>query len=282
MGGVDIVPIEAKDYDGYKLICAVGYNKALSEDMDKLESYVENGGKLFMGIAQLTTTTLRDDIENYKLDYIDHSLVTKIAPKINFVDDSLCGAKIRVNNSIPENATILVQTDSGNALIYEIKIGDGKVYLLNTLEYAGNPAIYQAIRSFVASLSEEIFAEENVWVKADDKVEFAVYEQEDGSKHIYFLAIDWFDATCPTHTATLRIHDFEYSVNVRYGTMIKAVISSNIAAWFDSEDCDVLEVSESGIKVQGIGHGKLFVAKSGEIKTIDVDFSENSVLTMEF
>ncbi len=281
MGGVDILPIEAKDFRDYKLLCAIGYNKALPEDMDKLESFVLNGGKLFMGIAQLATTTLRSDIESYDLEYIEHRFAKTVASDISFVDDSLSGAKIRINASIPKDATVLKYTDCGNALIYEITVGDGKVYLLNTLEYAGNPAIYQAVRSFVASLSKEIFAEENVWVKADDKVEFAVYEQEDGSKHIYFLAIDWFDATCPTHTATLRIDDFEYSVNVRYGIMIKAVISSNIAAWFDSEDCDVLEVSESGIKVQGIGHGKLFVAKSGEIKTIDVYFSENSVLTME-
>lgn len=281
MGGVDIIPIEAKDFDGYKLICAVGYNKALSEDMDKLEDFVYGGGKLFIGLAQLSTTTLRSAIENYNLDYIDHPFVKSIAPEINFVEDTLYGTTIHINNNIPEGATVLKHTNGGNALIYKISVGNGTVYILNTLEYAGNTAIYSTVHDFVATVSEESFAEERVWAKGDDRVQFAVFNQTDGSKHIYFLAIDWFDASCPSHTATLRISENEYPITVRYGTMIKAVVSGDVAAWFDSEDQDVLEVAESCVKVQGIGSGRLFVAKRGKIKTIDVDFSENSVFAME-
>ena len=281
MGGVDILPIEAKDFDGYRLLCAIGYNKALDEDMDKLQSFVECGGGLFIGLAQLTTTTLRADIEAYKLDYIDHSFVKTIAPKINFVEDSFSGAKIRVNTNIPENATVLKQTDDGNALIYEITVGNGTVYVLNTLEYAGNPAIYEAVKDFVASISKESFADEKVWAKGDENVQFAVYQQEDGSKHFYFLAIDWFDANEPIHTAKIILNNCEYPIDVRYGTMIKAVVSDNVAAWFDCEECDVLKVCKNAVKVQGIGNGRLFVAKNGEIKVIDVDFSEKSLFTVE-
>jgi hypothetical protein len=63
--------------------------------------------------------------------------------------------------------------------------------------------------------------------------------------------------------------------------MIKAVATDNIAGWIDCEECDVLEISENAVKVQGIGSGRLFVAKNGEIKVIDIDFSEKSLLTLE-
>ena len=281
MGGIDILPIEAKGFDGYKLLCAVGYNKALSEDMDKLESFVTNGGKLFIGLAQMSVTTNRDDIENYDLQYIDHPFVKAVAPEISFVEDALDGKAIRVNGNIPENATVLKQTDGGRALIYEIKVGEGRVYLLNTLEYAGNPAINAAVKEFVASVSREIFDEERVWAKGDDVVNFAAFEQNDGSRHIYFLSIDWFDAAEPTHTATIRVGDNDYPIDVRYGTMIKVVANEKVAAWFDCEDCDVLEVSENTIRVQGVGQGKLFVARNGEIKTFDVDFNDKSLFDVE-
>lgn len=280
MGGVDILPIEAKDFDGYKLLCAIAYNKALTEDMDKLSSYVSGGGKLFIGLAQLATTTLRADIEKYNLDYIDHSFVKAIAPEISFVDDCLCGAKIRVNVNLPEGAKVLKQTDSGSPLIYEISVGNGVVYVLNTLEYAGNPAIYSNVKDFVASLSAESFAEEVVWARGDDRVQFAVFSQEDGSKHVYFLAIDWFDASAPMHTAALRVGEYEYPVEVHYGTMIKAVASGNVAAWFDSEDCDVLEIAKDGIKVQGVGIGILNIAQNGKVKKVETDFADSSVKTI--
>lgn len=281
MGGIDILPIEAADYSDYPLICAIGYNKALDEDMDKLSAYVTGGGKLFIGLAQLSTTTLRADIESYNLDYIDHSFVKNIATEISFIEDTVGGKAVRVNRNIPECATVLMRTDSGNALIYEISLGDGKVYLLNTLEYAGNPAIYAIVKDFVAGISKMSFAEEKIWARGDDIVQFAVFDQADGTRHIYFLAIDWFDASSPTHTATLRVGEYEYPVKVRYGTMIKAVASCDVAAWFDNEECDVLEITKDGIRVQGIGTGILNVAKNGDVIKVETDFTDSSVKTIK-
>ncbi len=282
MGNVDILPIESADYSDYPLLCAIGYNKALPEDMDKLSAYVSGGGRLFIGFAQLSTTTLRADIENYKLDYIDHSFVNSIAPEISLVEDSVDGKPIRVNAKVPEYVNVLRQTDGGNALIYEMNLGDGKVYFLNTLEYAGNSALIATVKNFIGELSEKCFSNEKIWARGDDTVQFAVYGQEDGSKHIYFLSIDWFDASAPTHTAALRIDEYEYPVEVRYGTMIKAVAIDKIAAWFDSEECDVLEINSDGIKVQGVGNGTLNIAENGSITRLETDFSDASVKVIKF
>ena len=281
MGNIDILPIEAADYSDYPLLCAIGYNKAFSEDMDKLEKYVSCGGKLFLGLAQLTVTTLIADIEKYNLNYIQHSFVDSIAPEIAFVEDSVDGKTIRVNAKLPKGATVIKQTDGGNALIYELSMGDGKVYLLNTLEYAGNPAIYTKVKEFIAEMSETCFSKEKIWARGDDIVQFAVYAQENGDRHIYFLSTDWYNADMPTHTAKLIIDENEYDVNISYGTMLKAVVSGRVGAWFDNEDCDVLEISDGRIRVQGSGKGLLNIANEGVSRKIKVDFTDSSVKSIK-
>ena len=227
------------------------------------------------------TTTNRDAIESYDLSYIEHPFFKMVAGEFSFVDDSIEGNAIHVNANLPEGATVIKETDGGNALIYEINVGSGKVLVLNTLEYAGAPALYGYIRNFVADLSAQQFALEDIWAEGDDIVQFTAYKQANGDMHIYFLATDWYHADAPVHTAFLRIGDFKYPINISYGTMIKAVGSGNVGAWFDNEDCDVLEIADGMIKVQGIGSGKLFVAKNGLVSEREVDFSANSVLTVE-
>ena len=282
MGNVDVVAIEANDYLGYSLLCAVAYNKAMDEDMDKLFAYVREGGKLFIGLAQFSTTTNRDDIEAYNLSYIEHPFAEKVIGKVNFVEDTFDGKAIRVNSTIPEGAVVLKETDSGRALIYEMSVGEGKVIMLNTLEYAGNPAIYSFVRGFVAEISAEQFDSEKVWAEGDGAVQFVVYKQENGDSHIYFLSTDWYNADEPEHSVSLRIGEQKYEINIAYGTMIKAVVSDNVGAWFDNEDCDVLEIADGKIKVQGVGVGKLYIAENGVTIEITVDFSENSVQYVKF
>ena len=108
-------------------------------------------------------------------------------------------------------------------------------------------------------------------------MQFATYKQENGDSHIYFLATDWYTADEPVHSAFLRICEHKYAINIAYGTMIKAVVSGNTGAWFDCENCDVLEIKDGKIKVQGVGIGKLFVARSGYVVEQIVNFGEKSV-----
>ena len=101
-------------------------------------------------------------------------------------------------------------------------------------------------------------------------------------RHIYFLSTDWYNADMPMHTAKIRIGERKFDVNIAYGRMLKAVVSCGVGAWFDSEDCDVIEITDNKITVQGTGIGKLSIAQNGEEKTVVVDFSESSVLYIEF
>jgi hypothetical protein len=98
--------------------------------------------------------------------------------------------------------------------------------------------------------------------------------------HFYFLSTDWYCADEPMRVAKLRIGENKYDVEINFGRMIKAVVSGNTGAWFDNEDCDVLEICGNTVTVQGTGIGTLFVAKDGILRRITVDFSDASVKTI--
>lgn len=280
-GSVDVLPIEAKDYSEYPLICAVAYNKALDEDMDKLSAYVNGGGTLFIGTAQLTVTTDIEDIRNYNLKYTSHPFAKQISTLSEFMEDSYNGNEIHVCASIPENATVLVTTDNGKALIYSIEIGKGKAVVLNTLEYAANPAICPLVRETLKKLGDEAFDKEYAWAEGDDVIQFTAYKQDNGDVHFYFLSTDWYCADEPERTAKIRIGNDKYDVRISFGRMIKALVSNGVGAWFENEECDVLEISGGKICVQGTGEGILNIAANGEQRRVKVCFDENSVQTIE-
>lgn len=280
-GSIDVIPIEAKDFYEYPLLCAIGYNKALDEDMDKLSAYVQSGGTLFIGTAQLSVTTDRSDIENYALAYTSHPFAKQISTLSDFVKDTYEGKNIRVCSSIPKNATVIVKTDSGNALIYSLTLGEGRVIVLNTLEYAGNPAIYGLVKKTLKALGDEAFNNEYTWAEGDDVVQFTVYKQENGDMHFYFLSTDWYCADEPNRVAKLRIGSDKYDVNINFGRMLKAVVSGNVGAWFESENCDVLEISDGKITVQGTGTDVLNIVQNGKARCITVDFTDNSIRALD-
>lgn len=280
-GFVDLIPIEAADYSEYPILFAVGYNKAVAEDMDKLSRYAREGGVLFIGAAQLTTTTDRTALENYELDYISHPFASEITTLSDLVPDTYGGEKIHIFASVPEGATVLHRTDCGRALIYSLSYGKGRIILLNTLEYAGNPAIYALVKETVKTLGEEMFEREYAWAEGDEVVQFTAYKQENGDTHFYFLSTDWYCPDEPTRVATLRIGEHRYDVPISYGRMLKAVVSGDVGAWFDSEACDVLEVSPDGVKVQGSGTGTLSICRGGSTKPVTLDFSDASIKIIE-
>jgi hypothetical protein len=59
--------------------------------------------------------------------------------------------------------------------------------------------------------------------------------------------------------------------------MIKTVAADGIAAWFESENNDVLSIENGCITVQGCERGELFVARDGRLDRIDVDLRESSL-----
>lgn len=280
-GNVDIIPIEQEDYSAYSLLVALGYNKATEEDFNKLQAYVEQGGTLILGRAQCAVTTKRSDVVRLNHTYLDHPFRLAIAPDGDFEADTYQGHPVTVG-LVPTDATPVLFTDSGKALAHAISIEKGKVILVNVKEYAGNEGIALVYQEILDRILPEILAKEPVYAEGNEDVQFAIYDQADGGKHVYFMATDWYnDPALPRH-GILTVEGNRYSVPAPLGSPIKTVVKNGVAVWCNDWENDVLNVTEASFTAQGKGDSVFTVAKDGTVQEISVDFAENAVVTVAF
>ena len=107
-----------------------------------------------------------------------------------------------------------------------------------------------------------------------DDVETAAYEQGDGIRHYYVLAVDWFRAPEPLRHASLRLGQNRYPVELPFGVMLKIVTDGKRAAWCLSEEGEVLRLEPEGAVVQGAGLQTFCLAQNGELRTVEANFDE--------
>ena len=275
-GNIDIVPIEAASYEPYRMVAMVGYNCAMAEDLDKLEAYVKNGGTLLIGWPQLSTTTWREDVVSLNHEYLQHPFVTAIAGNPHFVSQHVDGRPVEVGTG-PVGAEVVIRTDEGLPLITRKAYGAGAVYFVNAKCYAADPAIADRFLAVVDSLTAATLADEPHYIQADDVVQFTAYQQPDGSRHYYLLAIDWFNPKDTPHSAALLLNGASHEVSVPWGAMIKMVVNGSSAAWCESEDGEVLSVDAEGAVVQGIDNCVFHVIVDGKERVVTVDFADEAV-----
>jgi len=247
-GNVDVIPAEGKaeTFADYKLLVYMGYNNLSAEDAGKLVSYIENGGKVLMTKAHLTSTT---DIEKVRMGELEFT-----------------------NNPFD------LEGIEGELLTK--KIGKGTLYVFNTNNYPYD--IREQYASVMKELITQVQSEEYVWAQCGNDVEFSCFKQKDDTTNLYFLAVDWYNPSTAKRKAGLKIGDNEYNVEVPFGELIKVVCYKNVAVWSETETSEILEVSDTGMKVQGIGFAKFCVAKNGEISTYQVDFVAQNVRFVSF
>lgn len=275
-GNVDIVPIENEEFSRYRLLVAPGYNKALPEDMDKFDAYVRRGGKLIIGWPQLAVTTDRKAVVNYDHWYIDHPFRNAVAAECCFVEDTYNGKALRVSCHKCD-APVLLRTDSGRPLVYEISLGEGSVLFVNTKEYVGNDAVYEVYTKVLDLAVPQCLAGEEAYGKGKENVQFSVFDQGNGQKHIYFLATDWYSDSAAARKGELVLDGTAYPVEVPFGQLVKAVSCGGKAVWPAEDICEVVSFDGKTAKVQGVGKAEFRVAKNGKVETVMVDFSENTV-----
>lgn len=275
-GNVDIIPIENQDYSKYRLLLAPGYNRALPEDMDKLMDYVTRGGKLVIGWPQLSVTTNREDVVNGKHWYTDHPFARQITGREDFVEDTFEGKKLHVSVH-PCDMPVLLKTDSGRTLVYSVNLGSGTVYFINTREYVGNDAVAEVYRRVLDLVVPACLEEETIYARGNEDVQFAVYDQGNGQKHIYLLATDWYRDPDALRMGELVLDGITYPVEVPFGQLVKAVSCGGKAVW-PCEDCnEVLSFDGKRAKVQGVGEAAFCVAANGSVKKVTVDFTKTPV-----
>lgn len=279
-GNVDVIPIEQQEYSDYSLLVAPGYNKALEEDFDKIHQYVENGGTLIIGWPQTSVTTNRVDVVELNHTYIYHKFCSAVFSNPIFTEETYQGHPISVAPT-PMEAEILLKTDQGSTLVYQMHVGSGTVIVVNAKEYAGSEGVMAAYQEIFRQVVPKIIGEELVYAEGNDDVQFAVYPQSDGSYHVYFMAVDWFHESEALRTGVLKVGRQHYAVGVSFGTPVKVVVNHQIAVWSQNPETEILSVLPKTVLVQGSGEDILMVAREGVTEEIQVDFSECALQIIE-
>lgn len=278
MGNIDAIPIESGRnlLSRYPVLAFMGYNCAQEDDFARLEEYVREGGTLIMSRAHMTDTTVLEDIAAYRLHYTDsHLSFTDGAPQ--FADTTVGGIDMQICVNMQVSDRILAKSDDEQALVCEYTLGKGKVILFNTNAYPAHPAIRPLYEKELARAMGALAGAEQFWAECADDVQFTAYNQPDGSRHIYLLAVDWYRDPALVRSCRLRLNGHCYEVRMPFGMMIKAVSDGQRAAWPHSEDGEVLSLSPAGARVQGTGKVMFTLAQDGTARDICVNFSNASV-----
>lgn len=276
-GQIDAIPMENGRFDDYKLLVFAGYNKATGNDFDRIYNYAETGGRVVLTWAHLSDTTFKPDIDNKNFNIISHTITEKLAKeKPLFEKDFVNGNEIKVCVNLPDDIEIIEKTDKGQALIYSVNAGKGKIYLLNALTYPGDEAVFHYYENLVKTLNDRILETENNRIICGNDVEYATYIQENGQMHFYCLAVDWYNETKSKRKMSLKINNDIYDIELNFGEILKIVADKDFATWTESKSSEILYVDDKKAIVQGCDKDSLFVAKNGKIKKYKLNFENNS------
>ena len=272
-GNLDVIPAEGKAelWQEYGAAIFMGYNRCEKDDAKKIAAYIKQGGKALLTDAHLTVTSSRRDILDGNIVIKKNALVmTEGAPK--FVKDTVGGVELLVCANPAPCDEVLAYTDSGRPLICIYPMGKGTLTVFHTKEYPAHSAIRALYENEIKRICKETVDKEYVWAETGDDVEFAVYEQENGSRHIYFLAVDWYRQPDFDRSATLRLGGVRYSIPVPFGVMLKCVCNKDVAVIAESEDGEVISVRDGIATLQGEGVVSFRICKDGEQRVETVDF----------
>lgn len=276
-GNTDIIPIEKHDFSRYRAISFAAYNQADTRDLDALLSYVENGGTLVMGWPHLSTTTNRDSIEAGRLSFIDHPLVDAVAGShALFARDFYCGNPVDICRDVHFDE-IIATTDSGLPLAFIKNLGKGQVFFVNAAQYPAHAAVKPIYETIVSEISDRINAAEDSFIECGEDVGFTIFDQADGGRHIYVLAVDWYHSPETKRKAVLRLGDQKYALDVPFGSMLKIAVKDSIAVWSEDESVEVLLITGNIITVQGYGRQTVRIAVDGKVLEKEIDFTDNAL-----
>ena len=277
-GCADVLPVESDpaQYARYKALIFAGYNRALPADLDKLYEYLLNGGTALMTRAHFAAETNREKIRAYDFSPVGHAAAfLEGAPE--WAESAVNGVPVSVAVNLKPGCEILRKTDNGLPLYVQYRVGKGILRLVNANAYPAHPAVWALYEGETRSLLKSLAAAEASYIECGNDVQFTVYDQPDGARHIYVTPVDWYVDPARVRKAVLRAGEDLYPVELPFGVMTKIVINGGKAAWPLSEDGEVLAVSADGIRVQGCGAVKFAVAESGKFEVRDVDFTREAV-----
>ncbi len=268
-------------FENYKAISFTGYNKPEERDLENLLAFVQTGGTLIAGWPHLSIATNRKDIESGKLSIISHKLVDYLCADANeFISDTYCGNSITVCPNVKCD-DVIATTDSGYPLAFIKRIGLGQVFFINAMQYPAHNGVRFIYEAIISEVSDNLNSEERIFLSCGKDIAFTVYDQKDGARHIYVLAVDWHNDNSIMHHADLRLGKQKYKIDVPFGSMMKIVAKDSLAAWSEDEAVEVLLITGNVITLQGYGKTKINIAKNGEIIARDIDFTHKPIQAIQ-
>ena len=129
-------------------------------------------------------------------------------------------------------------------------------------------------------MTPAIIKGEHIYAEGDEKVQFTVYERDDGSREIYFASTDWYSSD-RNGFGGLRLENTVYTVPVPFGAPTKVVASGNLAIYPLKAENEVISIKNGEVLVQGEGKAEFVVLTDGTSKTVEVDFTEVGVQKLE-
>lgn len=283
LGNVDVVPVEHGDLSRYAALIFAGYNAMSENELERLSAYVENGGTLVCSWAHFSDTTLWDDVTNYRLNITENKITKRLlkgAPE--FVSDNVCGKEIKVCTKLSEQGSVIEKTDGGLPLIYVADYKKGKIVLVNSLYYPGNESVFPVYEKVVKAVTKECLQKELCMVVCGEDVEYTIFEQDDGTRHYYFTAVDWYNPSMEKRCAKMVFEGSSYCIEMGFGEIVKVVIDGHRAVWPLDDSAEVLSVSDQFFTVQGVGLQKFCIAADGVVNACEVDFGDDCVRTIKF
>ncbi|GHU58307.1 hypothetical protein FACS189444_1780 [Spirochaetia bacterium] len=278
-GNIDALPVEAdlSRFREYKVLSFLGYNRAEKEDLDRLWAYVSGGGTLVMGWPHLAVTTDRRELEQYRHHYLSHALTDYLGGTPDFTEAETPQGPLHAFAGISPAGETLEKTADGIPLIQRYSIGGGALYFINVREYPAAAAARPLYEKVLTRLSDERIRDEPCFIRCGNDVQFSIYDQDDGSRHLYVLAVDWYNEPDTPRRADLLIGGSAYELRLPFGVLLKIVVSAQAGAWALSEDGEVLSVTEDGFSAQGMGIVDFQYASGGILKTKRLDFTQEPV-----
>lgn len=280
-GHVDVMPIEKGKYEGYKLLAFLGHNTADRNDLDGVLSFIQKGGTLLTTWAHLSFATRLDDIQNHRFKYLYHPLTEPLTDEKPIFEDRLYqGQVLSAAVNLPNGIKVLEHTDDGTPLVYEVKMGEGKVVLVNCTYHPANEVIRSLYERLLIEFQAQYAAEETSEITCGNDVQYTIYKQENGDYHYYITPVDWYNDPTPKRKATLRVGKDTYLLTLDFGTLYKIVTDGTVAAWPEEESAEVISIADGKITVQGVDTVTLHVCRNGKERIYTLDCTTEPMQTV--
>lgn len=188
-GPVDVMPFEG-DWNSYRAVIFLGQHVYEEGDGVKMLEYVKNGGTLLLSRRHLSTSLLHNGAPEYHTDSALEELLGQ--------DWTACeGLRKR-------------------------QVGKGQVIFFADDCFPANDSICADYELQMRKIAEDVVNMEStsLWAKGNEDVNFAIYEQENGTRTAYFLNIRWWDRQDSQVTLLKNRHAETWSIPE--GNIVKA------------------------------------------------------------